>query len=332
MTGHSSPYHSRPNSAGGSSASADTTNAETCPDCSGQIVIDDNDKICEECGLLIDDQPIDPGKEWREYGSEDKSKRRTGPALSIKVHDRGLSTNIDFRNKDGYGNQIGQKKRRQLNRLRRMDKHAKAKDSKERNLRFAFGELNRMCCALGISDSTENVAAKLYRECVSNDLLPGRSIEGMATGCLYIACKLTDAPRTLDEMTSVSRVCKNRIGRAHSYIKRELDLKIPPSDPKQYIPRFLSEIDEEISQETERLANRLVDHIKDNGLHSGKTPAAVAAGAIYFANVLCNEGIKQDDLAEITNVSTVSIRSNYMTIINHGDESWIHDPIILEEN
>lgn len=309
------------------SQETDTTSNETkCPECNGLVTADEKhgESSCEDCGLVIDEKTIDRGPEWRAFNSQERNeKSRVGAPSSKMLHDKGLSTNIDWRDKDSHGSTLSGKKRKQMNRLRKWNKRSKASDSKTRNLRHALGEINRMASALGLPKDIREIASMIYRQCLNKDMLPGRSIEGMTTASLYAASRQGDIPRTLDEMEQVSRVDEKEIGRAYRYIDRELNLGIGPSDPEKYVPRFIADLDG-VTEETERLARNIISHIKDEGLHSGKTPPGVAAAAIYFAGKLCNEEPTQDALAEVTGVTEVTIRERYRDITNEGEEEWIH--------
>ncbi len=304
----------------------ETVEHEACPECDGQVSHDEQrgERVCVECGLVIDDKEIDRGPEWRAFNSKERDKKsRVGAPTTKMMHDDGLSTNIDWRDKDGYGNQLGSKQRQKMKRLRKWHKRAKTQDSKDRNLKHALGEIDRMASALGLPRDVREIASMIYRQCLNKDMLPGRSIEGMATASLYAASRMEGIPRSLKEMHRVSRVEKKEIGRAYRYIDRELELGIGPSDPAKYIPRFTTELDQ-VSQETERLARRLVEKIKDAELHSGKTPPGIAAAAIYMAGRLCNEAPTQEEIANVTGVTEVTIRERYQDMIEYGDEAWIH--------
>jgi len=56
------------------------------------------------------------------------------------------------------------------------------------------------------------------------------------------AARQAGTPRSLDELTGVSRVDKDEIARTYRYIARELSLEIKPADPEQYVPRFASDL------------------------------------------------------------------------------------------
>ena len=302
------------------------TEAGVCPECAGDIQHDTKrgEQTCVDCGLVVDENEIDRGPEWRAFNSKERDqKSRVGSPTNKMMHDDGLSTNIDWRDKDGYGQELGTDQKRKMSRLRKWNQRAKTQDSKDRNLKHALTEIERMSSALGLPRDVREIASMIYRRCLDQDMLPGRSIEGMATASLYAAGRMEDIPRSLKEMDRVSRVDEKEIGRAYRYIDRELSLGIGPSDPLKYIPRFAGSFDE-ISQDTERLARRLTKKVKEAELHSGKTPPGIAAAAIYMAAKLYGETPTQSDLADVTGVTEVTIRERYQDIINHGDEEWIH--------
>ena len=87
-----------------------TDEIERCPECNSGHLVRDYERgelICEECGLVIDDQFIDLGPEWRAFDVEQGEKRaRTGAPMTYTIHDKGLSTEISWKNKDSYGKSI----------------------------------------------------------------------------------------------------------------------------------------------------------------------------------------------------------------------------------
>ena len=81
-----------------------------CPECNSAHLVRDYERgelVCEECGLVLDDQFIDQGPEWRAFDAEQGEKRaRTGAPMTYTIHDKGLSTEIGWKNKDSYGKRI----------------------------------------------------------------------------------------------------------------------------------------------------------------------------------------------------------------------------------
>ena len=291
-----------------------------CPECEGRLVseVEAAKTVCTDCGLVVSETEIDTGRKWHTPGgrTEDESSR-VGPPSTHLLHDKGLSTTIGWQDQDGRGNVLSAEKRRELGRLRQWNERFRAQGSEDRNLRHALGEIDRMASALGIHESTRETASVIYRHALDEGLLPGRSVEGVATAAVYAAARLDGVARSLDELAVVSRIERLRIERAYRQVARELDLRIPPTDPREYLARFASELG--CRDETERRARELVDSATDEGVHNGKHPAGIAASALYAAGRLCDEDIRQADVAEVADISEMTIRNRYPEILDVVD-------------
>ena len=291
-----------------------------CPECGGQLVHDEEraETVCEDCGLVVEEEGIDPGPEWRAFDAAEKDqKSRVGAPTTTMMHDKGLSTNIGWQDKDAYGKSLSPRQREKMQRLRTWNERFRTRNSKERNLKQALGEIDRMASALGLPENVRETASVIYRRALNEDLLPGRSIEGVATAALYAAARQAGTPRSLDEIAAVSRVDKMELTRTYRYIIRQLGLEVKPADPVSYLPRFTSELD--LSEEAERRARELLESGKRQGVHSGKSPVGLAAAAIYAAALLTNEKVTQSEVSEVTDVSEVTIRNRYKELLEAAD-------------
>jgi len=291
-----------------------------CPECGGSLLSDSErgETVCEDCGLVVEEDEIDPGPEWRAFDSKEKDeKSRVGAPTTNMMHDKGLSTNIGWQDKDAYGNSLSSRQREKMQRLRTWNERFRTRDSKERNLKQALGEIDRMASALGLPENVRETASVIYRRALDEDLLPGRSIEGVSTASLYAAARQAGTPRSLDEIAGVSRVEKDEIARTYRYVVRELSLEIQPADPESYVPRFASDLD--LSEEVERRARQLLQNAKEEGVHSGKSPVGLAAAAVYAASLLTNEKVTQSEVSEVANISEVTIRNRYHELLEAED-------------
>jgi len=293
-----------------------------CPDCGGQLTTDSNqrERHCQECGYIVERDAIDRGPEWRAYTSEEQQqKSRVGAPRTQLLHDRGMSTKIGWQNQDAKGNQLSKRKRRQMSRLRTWDERYRTTDSKGRNLRQALGEIDRMASALGLPENVRETASMIYRRALESGLLPGRSIEGMATAALYASSRMSGVARSIDEMVVVSRIEEMELKRTYRYLARELGLDIAPTNPAEYLSRFASEL--ECTDETERLARDLVDAAVEEGVHSGRHPVGIAASALYGAGQLSGEQLTQEEVSTVAKVSKVTIRHRYREVMEAAKET-----------
>ena len=298
------------------------SSVDHCPECDTTLpaIAHDSEIVCPQCHIVLDDEFIDHGPEWRAYDATDRSKKsRVGAPTTELLHDRGLSTVIGWEDRDGKGKVLDSKARRQFARLRTWDERFRVRDSSDRNLRHALGEISRMAAALGLPHPVVETGSTIYRRALADGLLPGRSIEGMATAALYAATRMEGVARSIDEMVSVSRVEKLEIERTYRYLSRELSLAIAPTEPTEYLPRIASGVN--APDETERVARKLTEQAMEAGVHSGRDPVGIAASAIYAAAQLTNVQIRQIDVAEVAEVSTVTVRNRYQEILDVSDQA-----------
>ncbi|MFC7222908.1 MULTISPECIES: transcription initiation factor IIB [Halalkalicoccus] len=293
----------------------------TCPECGGRLESDSEhgETVCADCGLVVEADEIDRGPEWRAFESSERDqKSRVGAPTTTMMHDKGLSTNIGWQDKDAYGNSLSNRQRQKMQRLRTWNERFRTRNSKERNLKQALGEIDRMASALGLPKNVRETASVIYRRALEDDLLPGRSIEGVATASLYAAARQAGTPRSLDEIEQVSRIDRMELTRTYRYVVRELGLEVQPADPESYVPRFASDL--ELSDEAEHRARQLLSNAKKSGIHSGKSPVGLAAAAVYAAALLTNEKVTQAEVSDVANISEVTIRNRYKELLK-ADET-----------
>ena len=290
-----------------------TKELRKCPECGGSQFLEDvtrGELICAKCGLVLKEDMIDRGQEWRAFDSEQMSDRaRTGAPLTFTKHDKGLTTEIG----KGLGElyKVPGKKRAQYYRLKKW--HKRLIESKDRNLSFALSELQRMVSFLNISKPVHERIARYYEDAVDKGLVRGRSIESVIAALVYGVARQFETPRTLDEIAESSGLEKREIGRTYRYISRELKIRILPSNPIDFVPRFCSMLN--LSDKVQARAIKILDQAKKMDLTSGKGPTGVAAAAIYIACVLLGEKRTQREVASIVNVTEVTIRNRYKELV-----------------
>jgi transcription initiation factor TFIIB len=290
---------------------------QTCAECGNTEMIFDSNRgevICAQCGLVISDGLVDRGPEWRAFDSDQREKRtRVGAPMTYTIHDRGLSTMIDWKNKDSFGKEIPAKLRAQIYRLRRWQSRIRVSDATERNLTFALSELDRMASHLSLPKNLRECAARIYRDAVKSHLIRGRSIEGVAAAALYAACRQMKIPRTLTEISDVARVGRKEIGRSYRFVAGRLNMSLQPTNPVEYISRFVAELN--LSPKCQRKAIEIVQEAAKKGLTSGRGPTGVAAAAIYVASVMYKERRTQRDVARVAQVTEVTVRNRFKELI-----------------
>jgi transcription initiation factor TFIIB len=284
-----------------------------CPECGKENLIEDYDLgevICQNCGLVISEHEMNQGPEWRAFTKEEKEERgRVGIPVSYSIHDKGLSTVIDRVNRDAFGRQLPLAKRLEMLRLRKWQIRTRVHSSIDRNLAQAMAELDRLTDKLHIPAPIKEKAAVVYRKALDSGLVRGRSIAAIAAASLYVACRSSETPRTLKEVSSVSGLRRKDVARCYRLLLRELDMKMPVEDPIKCISKIATRAG--VSVKTQQRAMEILREAKKRGIATGKDPMGLAAAALYVACVLEQEKKTQKEVAEAANVTEVTVRNRY---------------------
>jgi len=280
------------------------SNANQCPECDGHVTTNTVETVCEDCGLVIDEQRIDHGPEWRAY--DDEECERTGAPLTAARHDRGLSTEIG-RGTDAKGNKLSGKKRQRLARMRREQTRGRFQSKAERNLAHGLGEVRRIASVLELSGSVRDQACQLFRSAQTEDLLRGRSIEAIAAASIYGVCRCNGHSRLLDDVVDAARVEQSRVTNAYKTLNTELGLPTQPVRPSEFIPRLASELG--ISDAIRRRAVVLSKHHRETAISNGCRPSGVAAACIYKAAQEHGRSLTQQRVADAAGMSAVTVRA-----------------------
>jgi transcription initiation factor TFIIB len=291
----------------------------TCPECGSLDIIRDNEKgemICATCGLVLSDHRIDTGPEWRAFTSDERDSRsRTGAPVSYAIHDKGLSTLIDWRDRDGKGASFNAKQRAQIYRLRRWQIRTRVHSSLDRNLAQAMTEIERLSSQLGLSQSLKEHAARLYRKLIAGRLWRSRSIDATSAAAVYAACRHRGSPRSIEEIAEHSREPKKKISAHYRMLVTKLKLRMPISVPRNYVPRFIAELG--LPPEVQQVTMEILDKARQvRGLITGRDPRGLAAAAIYIASILTDNRVTQRDISDVSGVTEVTIRNRYKELVS----------------
>ncbi|WMT07912.1 transcription initiation factor IIB family protein [Natrinema thermotolerans] len=274
------------------------SNTNQCPECDGRVTTNAVETVCEDCGLVIDEQRIDHGPEWRAYDNEESE--RTGAPLTAARHDRGLSTEIG-RGIDANGNEISGQKRRRLVRMRREQTRGRWRSKAERNLAHGLGEVRRLASAL-----------ELFRSAQNEDLLRGRSIEAIAAASVYGACRCNGLSRLVDDISEMARVAESRVTNAYKTLNKELSLPAEPVSPSMFVPRLASDL--ECPDEIRQRARTLAEQAEELGVTMGVHPAGFAAACLYKAGLEEGRWLTQSEAADVANASKATVRAHRNTL------------------
>ncbi len=292
---------------------AQLTSELACSECGGGNIIHDGGSgeiICGACGLVITDSVINKGPEWRAFTQTEKESRsRVGVPLSFAVHDKGLTTMIGRVGRDAFGRKIPLKTKLQMLRLRKWQIRSRVHSSVDRNLAQAMAELDRLTDKLHIPSSIKEKAAVIYRKALDKGLVRGRSISAIAAASLYAACRTSQTPRTLRELSTHSPIEKKDIARCYRLLLRELKIRMPIPMAQLRVPKIAAKVN--VGELTQQDAVKILREAERLKTTAGKDPMGLAAAALYIACVRNDEKRTQKMIADAAGVTEVTIRNRY---------------------
>ena len=266
--------------------------------------------FCGGCGLILVQNIPDTSYQNNGYTQEDFMKlTRTGPGISLTMHDKGLSTVIGA-NKDSSGNALPSKTKYEFNRLRTWDQRSKSR--KTATLSKAFTLLHGMKTKLGIPENVVENAAYIYRKIASARLTRGRTMASLVSASLYAACRENNIPRTLDDIAVAGNVERRILSRDLRTIIKKLGLNLNQYDTASFISKISNNMN--LKEKTKRDAFEILKKCENEQITAGKHPVAQAAASLYISCVLNGEKISQKRFAVESGVSDVTIRNRAVLI------------------
>jgi transcription initiation factor TFIIB len=94
-----------------------------------------------------------------------------------------------------------------------------------------------------------------------------------------------------------------------------LFLNLNPTKPLDFLTSFISEL--KLTQDCQKVAKKIIKLAEAYGLTSGRGPTGVCAAAIYAASILTKERRTQRKIANISQVTEVTVRNRFSELIEN---------------
>ncbi|MFX1339859.1 MAG: transcription initiation factor IIB family protein [Promethearchaeota archaeon] len=190
-------------------------------------------------------------------------------------------------------------------------------NSLERNLWEAKPKLRLLASKLNIPDFIKETAWRIYCEAAKNKLTMGRTIDGFIAASLYAAIRIHEFPRLLEDLVDASMTPKHTIFRSLGLIIKEilpaLDLKYHPITVKQLVYRFGYELGLPMNVQKNAI-DMLLSSSNNKSKWIGKDPKGLAASVLYLAAKNNNFKKTQKQVAEVANITEVTLRTRLKEI------------------
>lgn len=292
------------------------TNRIQCNQCqSNTLVLDvlSSEYVCSTCGCVSNEKIYNNDLPYFEKG-EYKDKSRIGMPESLTVSHKGLSTLIGLNDMDGRGKMLDPVQKETIQRLRTWNNRSQLNDSISRNLDKALKYLNNFGDKLYLSPAVMENAAYIYRKAAIRKLAKGRSTVSLVAASIYAACREISIPKTISDIANVCNIPSKEIMSHYKLILRELSLKIPVIQGIDYVTLISNRL--KLTEKTKREALRIYSLVQHSRISIGKNPRAFAGAIIYIASQDCNEFLRQVEVCQIADISTVSLRKRCKEIKN----------------
>ena len=267
---------------------------------------DTGEIACSNCGAVSLEETIDTAAEFSGFSAEDyQNNSRVGMKTSLKMADRGLSTIMEPQDKDSSGKRLSIENRRMFYRLRMWDRNSRSSIS-VKSFQKAFTLLDGISSKLALPESVVEETAYLFRKIAAKKILAGRSTSSMLCATVYMTCRLTDTPRTLQDIANAGNLKKTNLQRVYRFLMKELELYPETYNPMEFVTRVAKAVG--LSEKTERLSFKILTICEMKNVSTSKNPMAMAAAAINLASIMNNEKVTQLKISEASGISAVTIR------------------------
>jgi transcription initiation factor TFIIB len=279
-----------------------------CNQCQNYTLVLDvlsSEYVCSTCGCVSNEKIYNNELTNFEKG-EYKDKSRIGMPESLTVSHKGLSTLIGLNDTDGRGKMLDPVQKETIQRLRTWNNRSQLNDSISRNLDKALKYLNNFGDKLYLSPPVMENAAYIYRKAAMRKLAKGRSTVSLVAASIYAACREISIPKTISDIAYVCNIPSKEIMSHYKLILKELSLKIPVIQGIDYVTLISNRL--KLTEKTKREALRIFSLVQHSRISIGKNPRAFAGAIIYIASQDSNEFLRQVEVCQVADISTVSLR------------------------
>lgn len=153
----------------------------------------------------------------------------------------------------------------------------------------------------------------MFTKTIMGRLLISKSKDPIIAACVYLACRMENYPRTLDEVSLATGVDVKQVSKMQQVIARKLQLSIGRLRPQHLVNRFATRVN--CPHSATSLAVETCQNITRLELFETLPPQLVAAGSLVAAALIEGVSIDMELLTSVTLVSLLAIKSVYRQLL-----------------
>lgn len=302
----------------------DLNNVLCCPDCKEvpPNLIEEfssGDMVCQSCGVVVGTRIIDTRSEWRTFANDDHGgddPSRVGGPQDEFVEGEQLATTVAFSESKAH------------KALSRTQNNAN-QDRAQKGLMEAYKMIVSLCETIHMGQNVSNAAKHIFKLVDKHKFMKGKPQEVVIAGCIFIACRQNNVPRTFKEIFNLTSVSKKEVGRVFKNLQKFL-LKLQDSDgegarglntvtsyentsvgAEDLCSRYVSQLGFKNQQKISKISRELAEKANDISALAGRSPLSVAAACIYMACHLMREPRASLPIAKQAGVSDGTVKTAY---------------------
>jgi transcription initiation factor TFIIB len=149
-------------------------------------------------------------------------------------------------------------------------------------------ELGDLAARLDISDQCVKKAKELFKLACDAGSLKGQKHEAVAAACLFLACRLKQVGRSLNEIVQASGVPKKKINKSYKAITQMLNIRLEAATATNFTGRYTNGLG--LDRKVAMLAEHVAKASKEMLIVEGRVPTSTVAAAIYMAVLVKGKG------------------------------------------
>ena len=296
----------------------DNSESLECLKCkTNTLVFFDGGTFCKECGELQDTR-FNHDQEYRYYGDSDSKNTdptRVGMPINNLLPKSSMGTMIA--NNVGYDVYT-------INRIRQYHSW-NTMPYQERSLWKDYEIITSKSIKLSLPVMIIDEAKKYYKTIREESLNRGSNRRALEGACIYFACKSQNVPRSCKEIAKefdlnikdMSKGIKkfNEIMHCVNNIDDKMDNRDSTITPIDFINRYCSKL--KLNNDLRDLCEFVILKTITKKIVEENTPSSIAAGCIFLVGMLTNQNISKQNVANVCQVSEVTIGKCYKKVYEY---------------
>ncbi|XP_055678788.1 transcription factor IIIB 90 kDa subunit [Lutzomyia longipalpis] len=190
-------------------------------------------------------------------------------------------------------------------------------ESREVTLKKAREGITHLCHQLHLNTHCIETSCNFFKMALNRHLTRGRKNSHIYAACVYITCRTEGTSHLLIDISDILQICCYELGRTYLRLSQTLCINIPSIDPCLYIMRFANKLEfGEKTHEVSMTAQRLVQRMKKDSIHTGRRPSGLCGAALLLAARMHEYNRTPMDVVRIVKIHESTLRKR---LLEFGD-------------